>query len=653
MTATAKAFPDPAGNRDVSRSVKSQGRSMRRRIRWFVVQFLLACLCLNVALVVWLGLKDPQSDAEVVGISLLALGGPLGLLPLVKVLGWFEALGIVGFGFSYAGALLLGQSQFIPLIAVLAHLVLNQHRNWMWEAARAVLTAGAIIAQGVMYLDASIAFSILVVWYSFMQYWYVGSVGGFGILESDRPSQADSNSSDSSGPVRWLVLSADEENTEQIRLEIESARNSVESKRPGLNERLARLRIEFSRLKLAECVGYGSFGEVYRAVLDDGQVVAVKRVPRNQVSHNKIASMFTEIDVVASCTHPNIIKMIGWSDDPYVLVCLEYANGGSLKSFLASSHLQIGWCLTKTKMALDAASGLAYLHNRNILHRDIKVDNFLVCTSGENSIVVKIADFGTSRSNECDLVNNPMTPVGSPLWLAPEVARGTRDYGAKADVWSFGVGLCEIATHSVPYEDLKTNESYFNLIGVSQGKITPQEQLLSAIDLLTHGKRNTTNFGNLCRLVEKCCAFDPEARPSMNGIMFELLQMMVVDEDAMEMEHLQDAGQSEGRLLGEKSTSFSVRRATSLRLTGAAEAHNDDDILGPLNSPSFTKKKGRISDPTSSRRSGKNLNVMFAAEAAPRMLGESASFRSIPLDYQQQSSMLLGDREASKALSEV
>jgi serine/threonine protein kinase len=403
-----------------------------------------------------------------------------------------------------------------------------------------------------------------------------------------------------SGHPTWLVLYEDEVNTDHAREEIQCAFDLVETKRPGINERISNLKIDFSSLKLNKKVGNGSFGEVYRAVLGDTHIVAVKRIPRDEVSSVKVASMLTEIDVLASCSHPNITQLIGWSDDPYVLVCFEYANGGSLKDYLKSStKLQVGWNYDKTKIAMDAAAGLAYLHNRGILHRDIKADNLLVFCVGENSIVVKLGDFGSSRSSEPQ--NVEMTLVGSSLWLAPEISCGERDYSFPADVWSFGVCLCEIATHSVPYEDLKTRESFFNQIGVAQGRISPAEQLTSASDLLS--RNGGSNFSNLQRLVEKCCGFRQEERPSMNIVRFELYQMMSVDESAIEIGT---------ELSGNDEKDISVRRINSLTLPRRALSdHADSDSLGPLHSPMMSAKNAdlrRISDPTSAKkRSNKNM----------------------------------------------
>ncbi|EQC25644.1 TKL protein kinase [Saprolegnia diclina VS20] len=125
-------------------------------------------------------------------------------------------------------------------------------------------------------------------------------------------------------------------------------------------------------------------------------------------------------------------------------------NLGDLRSFLVNqSPAQFSW-EQKYQCILSIIDGLVYLHTYSppIIHRDLKSRNVLL----DSVKGTKLTDFGESRAAEA---NDTMTNgIGTHLWMAPEVISGT-NYGAPADMHSFGVILSEFATHQVPYADLR------------------------------------------------------------------------------------------------------------------------------------------------------------------------------------------------------
>jgi serine/threonine protein kinase len=395
-------------------------------------------------------------------------------------------------------------------------------------------------------------------------------------------------------------LSNEDVNTEEIREEIALAKQQMEHDRHGIMDRISPLRVGFDELKLHERIGIGSFGEVYRASLlfeNDTRLVAVKQIPRTSLNQRKVASMLSEIDLVSDCTHPNVIRMMGWCDEPYVFIVLEYANGGCLRDYLKSpaSRLKPGWCHDKTRLAIDVAAGIAYLHGRGIIHRDIKAENMLVACNGDSSRTVKIADFGSARSKYNSQA--ALSAVGSAFWLAPEIARGQKDYNELADVWSFGVLLCEIATHELPYLDMRTKESFFNLIGVVNGRVHPVQQFegwFSEDELLRRAKM----------LIDRCCTQNQTERPDMRHVLFELLQMIV---DHAFLPSASSSSLSPG-VMGGDSAQQQHKRVTSLNIRGDEVMTTNAEVVSPYLSPVYARPTdpGRISDPTSSRK-GKRL----------------------------------------------
>jgi len=108
----------------------------------------------------------------------------------------------------------------------------------------------------------------------------------------------------------------------------------------------------------------------------------------------------------------------------------------------------------RSKVALDVSKGMAFLHNCGMMHRDLKPDNLLVVTMDPNSkVVVKLADFGTSReisTKEMSRAKKLTGGVGTPIYMAPEVLDG-EPYSASADVYSFGMLMYELFTAKEPY----------------------------------------------------------------------------------------------------------------------------------------------------------------------------------------------------------
>ena len=142
--------------------------------------------------------------------------------------------------------------------------------------------------------------------------------------------------------------------------------------------------------------------------------------------------------------HPNIVLFLGaCTKAPNLCIVLEYCSRGSLWSLLHDAQIKMSWEYRK-KFALVIAKGVYYLHTnqRPILHRDLKSLNVLL----DHALNCKLADFGWTR-----VIDKEMTSkIGTYQWMAPEVIRGYK-YSEKADVFSFGIILWELATRKPPY----------------------------------------------------------------------------------------------------------------------------------------------------------------------------------------------------------
>lgn len=194
-------------------------------------------------------------------------------------------------------------------------------------------------------------------------------------------------------------------------------------------------------------LGKGSYGTVYLGILSTGKLVAVKYINVATSKDDELQSVKSEVHMLMDLVHPNIIRYYGaHSMDGTMLIFMEFAVGGSLTSILRKFSV-----LTEPVMQLytyQILSGLLYLHNKGVVHRDIKGENILIDGDG----VSKLADFGCSKAL-ADLANASQagcgTLVGSPFYMAPEVIR-SEVYGTKADIWSVGCTVVEMLNGGEP-----------------------------------------------------------------------------------------------------------------------------------------------------------------------------------------------------------
>ncbi|KAK8642620.1 hypothetical protein V6N13_011957 [Hibiscus sabdariffa] len=274
-------------------------------------------------------------------------------------------------------------------------------------------------------------------------------------------------------------------------------------------------------------VGHGGSGTVYRIGLQNGEVVAVKKLrsrtgkdsnPEDQMILDK--GLKTEVETLGSIRHKNIVKLYSYfTSFNCKLLVYEYMPNGNLWDVLHKGWLLLDWPI-RHQIALGVAQGLAYLHHdlfSPIIHRDIKSTNILLDANYEP----KVADFGIAKVLQARGGKDCTTTVvaGTYGYLAPEYAYSSKAM-AKSDVYSFGVVLMELITGKKPVEaEFGENK---NIVYWISTKLDTKEGLMEVLD-----KRLSGSFRDemiqVLRIAMRCTYKNPSQRPPMN----EVVQLLI------------------------------------------------------------------------------------------------------------------------------
>ncbi|KAL1290564.1 hypothetical protein HN51_059056 [Arachis hypogaea] len=245
-----------------------------------------------------------------------------------------------------------------------------------------------------------------------------------------------------------------------------------------------------------DLLGRGSFGSVYEGIAGDGFFFAVKEVSlldQGNQGKQSVYQLEQEIALLSQFQHENIVQYYGTEmDDSKLYIFLELVTKGSLASLYHRYTLRDSQVSAYTRQILH---GLKYLHDRNVIHRDIKCANILVDANGS----VKLADFGLAKATK---LNDVKSMKGTAFWMAPEVVKGkARGYGLPADIWSLGCTVLEMLTGKIPYSHLECMQALFR---IGKGEPPPVPDSLS---------RDANDF------ILQCLKVNPDDRPTATQLL--------------------------------------------------------------------------------------------------------------------------------------
>ncbi|KAG0555704.1 hypothetical protein KC19_12G188700 [Ceratodon purpureus] len=263
-------------------------------------------------------------------------------------------------------------------------------------------------------------------------------------------------------------------------------------------------------------LGQGGYGKVYKGVLADGIIVAIKRAQEG--SMQGATQFYTEIELLSRVHHRNLVQLLGFCNDRgEQMLVYEFMAGGTLRDHLIPTEI-MGFA-RRLHIALGTARGILYLHTEAdppIFHRDIKASNILL----DERMNAKVADFGLSKLAPMPDLNGAIPQhvstivKGTPGYLDPEYFL-TQKLTDKTDVYSFGVVLLEIITGMFPI-------AYGKNIVREVNRAMETGDIMSIADPQMDTYPSKQGLEPLLKLALSCCQNESEARPRMVDIVREL-----------------------------------------------------------------------------------------------------------------------------------
>ncbi|WOH01067.1 hypothetical protein DCAR_0520446 [Daucus carota subsp. sativus] len=271
--------------------------------------------------------------------------------------------------------------------------------------------------------------------------------------------------------------------------------------------------IKNSDLEYIRELGSGTYGTVYYGKWK-GSDVAIKKLKPGcfdggAVEENRlIADFWKEAHILGQLRHPNIVALYGVvADGPAtnLATVTEFMINGSLKQVFRRKDRTIDR-RKRLILAMDTAFGMEYLHEKNIVHFDLKSHNLLVNMRDPRRPVCKIGDLGLSKIKQKTLVSGGVR--GTVPWMAPELLSCKSLVTEKVDVYSFGIVMWELLTGEEPYSKMRSHEI---IAGIIKGTLRPETP--AWCDPAWRS------------LMEKCWSTDPANRPAFSEIAKELRTM--------------------------------------------------------------------------------------------------------------------------------
>ncbi|KAI4339988.1 hypothetical protein MLD38_024870 [Melastoma candidum] len=280
-------------------------------------------------------------------------------------------------------------------------------------------------------------------------------------------------------------------------------------------------------------IGSGGFGEVYKAKLKDGNIVAIKKLIHATSQGDR--EFMAEMETIGKIKHRNLVPLMGYCKvGEERLLVYEFMKWGSLESVLHDKAkgglVRLDWT-TRKKIAIGAARGLAFLHHScipHIIHRDMKSSNVLL----DENLEARVSDFGMARLvNALDTHLSVSTLAGTPGYVPPEYYQSFR-CTTKGDVYSYGVVMLELLSRKRPIDTAEFGDDN-NLVGWAK-QLQKEKKLNSILDPeLIMTKSGEAELYHYLTVAFQCLDDRPLRRPTMIQVMAMFKELQVNSESDM------------------------------------------------------------------------------------------------------------------------
>ncbi|XP_038886240.1 wall-associated receptor kinase 2-like [Benincasa hispida] len=278
-------------------------------------------------------------------------------------------------------------------------------------------------------------------------------------------------------------------------------------------------------------VGKGGYGTVYKGVLMDGSIIAIKK--SKLVDQSQTKQFINEVIILSQINHRNVVKLLGCCLETRVpLLVYEFITNGTLFEHIhrKNNHSFLSW-KTRLKIASQTAGVLSYLHSSAstpIIHRDIKSTNILL----DHNYTAKVSDFGASKLVPLDQTQISTMVQGTLGYLDPEYLL-TSELTEKSDVYSFGIVLLELITgkKAVTFTgpELERNLAMYVLCAIKEDRV---EEIVEN-EIMETEEGVFWQIKEVTKLAKECLRVKGEERPTMKEVAMELDRLRV-----MQVEHL-------------------------------------------------------------------------------------------------------------------
>ncbi|CAN1827777.1 Wall-associated receptor kinase-like 1 [Linum perenne] len=266
-------------------------------------------------------------------------------------------------------------------------------------------------------------------------------------------------------------------------------------------------------------LGQGGFGTVYKGMLPDGTIVAVKK--SKNIDKTQIQQFINEVVILSQINHRHIVKLLGCClETELPLLVYEFILNGTLSSHIHdSTNCSLCWD-DRFRIAGEVAGAVAYMHSAAsfpIYHRDIKSSNILL----DAKLSAKVADFGTSKSVPDDKTHLTTLVQGTFGYLDPEYFH-TSQFTDKSDVYSFGVVLVELLTGQKPISFTRGEEERSLVAHFISATKEEEHGLVRILDPVVSREAREADLVSIAELAVRCLRLNGKKRPTMREVAMEL-----------------------------------------------------------------------------------------------------------------------------------